>query len=206
MPFSATPCVLSDTVPIAGSPCKCDSHSMMNECTVGEYCWSDHSCQKNPKTTPCMTSDTVPISGKPCKCASNSMTNECNIGNFCWSDNSCEENPKIHFSVTPCVLNDTTAIAGSPCKCSSNSMTNDCFVGQFCWSDHSCQENPKTTSPSSSSNATPCVTSDLYAISGSPCKCASNSITNECSVGKYCWSDNTCQQNENPNGNFFFLQ
>ena len=40
--------------------------------------------------------------------------------------------------------------------------------------------------------ATACTTSDSTAISGSDCKCAAASSTNECVAGKFCWADNTC--------------
>ena len=36
-------------------------------------------------------------------------------------------------------------------------------------------------------------------ITDSNCKCDSSSTFNECEVGKWCWSDNTCQENKKPN-------
>ena len=45
-----------------------------------------------------------------------------------------------------------------------------------------------------------CETSDFMPISDKPCKCASDSSTNECEIGKYCWDNYSCEASAKEEG------
>ena len=56
------------------------------------------------------------------------------------------------------------------------------------WDDATCHNSAK-----------PCAVDNVTAISVEACKCAAESTSADCDVGKWCWDDNTCQLNEKPN-------
>ena len=82
---------MDDFNEITGTDCQCASLSTTAECTVGQWCWSDNTCQVNAKPVDCSTSDTIAISVSDCACVSASTTADCIIGKYCWTDNSCND-------------------------------------------------------------------------------------------------------------------
>ena len=91
--LAPTPCTPDDASAISGSDCQCDNSSGTNECTVGEWCWSDNTCQANLKPTACVMDDANAITGADCQCDTSSTTAECVIGKYCITGNSCSDNP-----------------------------------------------------------------------------------------------------------------
>jgi len=88
------PCTTSDFT-ATDFDCSCDTYSPnTNECTAGNFCWHDKTCNNAAKqATRCTTSDFT-ATGANCRCEEISMTNECFAGNFCWVDKTCHSRAK----------------------------------------------------------------------------------------------------------------
>jgi len=115
------------------SACKCDDNSVTNECEVGQYCWSDNTCNDHDKPVDC-TVNTLTATTVPCFCGAS--TDACATGQFC-RDDSCHADA----SHDDCLVSAYDPVTHD-CGCTQSI----CDAGRFCYAA-TCNDNAHCERP-----------------------------------------------------------
>ena len=174
-------------------------------------------CEKGPVCTP---SDDKAIAGAPCMCKA---SEECGVGKFCWADKTCNvaAKPRKPFDKlesvalvewgtcghksSPCSSNYDTCYQEAKAECDKIKCVGFLVkkAGGYQFVTYSgplsCVET-NTRSDRHWDLYAPferphCTPSDDKAITGLACVCEASE---ECGVGKYCWTDKTCNVAPSP--------